>query len=69
MKLPGAASAIFFNSGQACAAGSRLYIESMIFDDVVGELGRIASGYTVGHGLDAPTTLGPVISDRQYSTV
>lgn len=65
----GAASAIFFNSGQACAAGSRLYIESKIFDDVVGELNSIASKLTVGHGLDASSTLGPVISARQYDTV
>ena len=33
--IPGAANAIFFNHGQCCCAGSRLYVEQSIFDDVV----------------------------------
>lgn len=65
----GAASAIFFNAGQACAAGSRLYVESKIFDDVIDELGRIASELHVGHGFDERSTIGPVISSRQFNSV
>src|SRR5206468_2336370 len=33
--IPGAASGIFFNQGQCCCAGSRLYVEKPIFDQVV----------------------------------
>ena len=33
--IPGAASAIFFNHGQCCCAGSRLYVQQSIFDEVV----------------------------------
>ncbi|WP_104088683.1 aldehyde dehydrogenase family protein [Arthrobacter sp. GMC3] len=65
----GAASAIFFNAGQACAAGSRLYIESRVFDDVVGKLSDIASTMTVGHGLVSGSEIGPVISARQHERV
>ncbi|WP_022885382.1 aldehyde dehydrogenase family protein [Glaciibacter superstes] len=65
----GAANAIFFNAGQACAAGSRLYIESRIFDDVIGELSSIASNLEIGHGLNPASTIGPVISSRQFDTV
>lgn len=65
----GAASAIFFNAGQACAAGSRLYIESKIFDDVVGRLSDIASTMQVGHGLAHGSAIGPVISARQHERI
>jgi acyl-CoA reductase-like NAD-dependent aldehyde dehydrogenase len=65
----GAADAIFFNAGQACAAGSRLYVERAIFDDVIGELSAIADGMKVGHGFDEQANIGPVISERQYDTV
>jgi acyl-CoA reductase-like NAD-dependent aldehyde dehydrogenase len=65
----GAANAIFFNAGQACAAGSRLYIESKVFDDVVGRLSEIASDMPVGHGFDESSVVGPVISSRQHERV
>ncbi|MGG7510628.1 aldehyde dehydrogenase family protein [Plantibacter sp. YIM 135249] len=65
----GAASAIFFNAGQACAAGSRLYVESRVFDDVVGRLSDIASGMRIGHGFDSSAVIGPVISARQHERV
>src|SRR5277367_2322260 len=42
LAIPGAASAIFFNSGQVCCAGSRLYVEKGAFDDVVGGLSAAA---------------------------
>jgi len=65
----GAADAIFFNAGQACSAGSRLYVERRSFDDVVGALCEIAADRVVGHGLDAATTLGPLISTAQHERV
>ncbi len=64
-----AASAVFYNSGQACSAGTRLYVEKGAFDDVVSELSSIANGLRLGHGLSAETTLGPLISETQLTKV
>jgi len=38
-----AANAIFFNSGQVCCAGSRLYIEAGIYDEVIAGVHQIAN--------------------------
>src|SRR6202166_3133009 len=50
--IPGAASAIFFNHGQCCCAGSRLYVEKPIFDRFVEGVAEQAKKITVGSGLD-----------------
>ena len=50
--IPGAASAIFFNHGQCCCAGSRLYVEKPIFDRFVEGVAEHARKITVGPGLD-----------------
>ena len=63
------AASIFGNAGQACSAGTRLYVERKSFDDVVGRLSEIASGMRIGHGLAEGSDLGPVISDRQHERV
>ena len=56
--FPGAASAIFFNHGQCCCAGSRLYVESDIFDKVVDGVAQYASNIRVGPGMDPRATWG-----------
>ena len=48
----GAANAIFFNQGQVCCAGSRLYVEKDIFDNVVNGVAEGAKGIKVGNGFD-----------------
>src|ERR1022692_477408 len=53
--IPGSAGAIFFNHGQCCCAGSRLYIEKPIFDRVVEGVADHAKKITVGSGLDPET--------------
>ncbi|MCP2138617.1 phenylacetaldehyde dehydrogenase [Rhizobium sp. SLBN-94] len=67
--IPGVAEAVFLNSGQACTAGSRLYIHEDIFDRVIEGVARYAEGLKLGHGLDEATNLGPIISQKQYSRV
>src|ERR1700674_4408079 len=67
--IPGAASAIFFNHGQCCCAGSRLYIEKPIFDRVVEGVADYAKKITVGSGLDPETQMGPLVSAEQLSRV
>src|ERR1700686_4067633 len=67
--IPGAASAIFFNHGQCCCAGSRLYIEKPIFDRVVEGVANYANKISVGSGLDPETSMGPLVSAEQLSRV
>jgi phenylacetaldehyde dehydrogenase len=67
--IPGAASAIFFNHGQCCAAGSRLYVEQSVFDKVSEGIAEQAQKIKVGSGLDSATEMGPLVSDEQLNRV
>ncbi len=67
--IPGAASAIFFNQGQVCCAGSRLYVENKQFDRVVDGVSQIASGLRIGPGMEATTQIGPLVSEEQLNRV
>ncbi len=67
--VKGAASAIFFNHGQCCCAGSRLYIESNIFDRVVDGVSQQAKKIRVGAGMDPQTQMGPLVSHEQLQRV
>lgn len=65
----GAANAIFFNQGQTCCAGSRLYVPKRKFDRVVAELADAANALKIGPGLEATTRLGPLVSREQMERV
>ena len=67
--IPGAASAIFFNHGQCCCAGSRLYVEEKVFDKVVGGIAAEAKKIKLGPGLDPSTQMGPLVSETQLKRV
>ncbi|HYE25028.1 MAG TPA: aldehyde dehydrogenase family protein [Clostridia bacterium] len=67
--IPGAASAIFFNHGQCCCAGSRLYVEQSIYDKVVEGVASEAKKIKVGPGLNSDTQLGPLVSEEQLKRV
>jgi phenylacetaldehyde dehydrogenase len=67
--IPGAANAIFFNHGQCCNAGSRLYVEREIFDEVAEGVANIANKIKLGNGLDSQTQMGPLVSDIQLNRV
>ena len=67
--IPGAASAIFFNHGQCCCAGSRLYIENDVFDKVVDGIAESAKKIRVGSGLEPKTQMGPLVSEEQLKRV
>jgi phenylacetaldehyde dehydrogenase len=67
--IPGTASAIFFNHGQCCCAGSRLFVHESVFDEVVEGVSGIASKIRVGIGLDPQTEMGPLVSEEQFSKV
>jgi phenylacetaldehyde dehydrogenase len=67
--IPGAASAIFFNHGQCCCAGSRLYIHKKHFDKVVEGVASAAKKIKVGPGNLSTTEMGPLVSDEQLNRV
>src|ERR1700688_115793 len=67
--IPGSASAIFFNHGQCCCAGSRLYVEKPIFDQVVEGVAEHARKIKVGSGLEPDTQMGPLVSEEQMNRV
>ncbi len=67
--IPGAASAIFFNHGQCCCAGSRLYVEKPVFDEVVDGIAERAKKINVGRGLEPTTDMGPLVSSEQLDRV
>jgi phenylacetaldehyde dehydrogenase len=65
----GTAGAIFFNAGQICTAGSRLYVHSSIFDKVIEGVSNVANGIRLGPGLDSATDMGPLVSKDQQDRV
>lgn len=65
----GAAQAIYFNHGQVCCAGSRLYVHKKNFDRVVADLAGQANALKIGHGLDPLAQMGPLVSQEQMERV
>jgi acyl-CoA reductase-like NAD-dependent aldehyde dehydrogenase len=67
--VKGSFQAIYFNSGQACNAGSRLFVPAERFDEVLDGLAKAAAATQLGPGLDAATQLGPLVSAEQQQRV
>jgi len=67
--IEGAANAIFFNHGQCCVAGSRLYVQRGRFDEVVDGVAAIAKSIKMGPGMEPGTQMGPLVSDEQFRRV
>lgn len=65
----GAAQAIFFNQGEVCCAGSRLYVHKKLFDKVVSGVADIAGRMKLGAGIDPSTEIGPLVSEKQMQRV
>src|ERR1700742_2548460 len=67
--VAGAANAIFFNHGQCCVAGSRLFVQQSRFDVVVQGVADIAKSIKLGPGIKADTHMGPLVSEEQFQRV
>jgi aldehyde dehydrogenase (NAD+) len=67
--IPAAAMAGFANSGQACNAGSRLYVHRSIFDEFVQGVAAFGASLKVGDSLDPHTRIGPLVSEKQLERV
>src|SRR5271165_367784 len=61
--IAGAANAIFFNHGQCCVAGSRLFVQESRFDEVIEGVSDIAKSIKLGPCMNADTQMGPLVSD------
>jgi acyl-CoA reductase-like NAD-dependent aldehyde dehydrogenase len=67
--VKGSFQGIYYNTGQACNAGSRLFVQKDLFDDVVSALADAAGKARVGPGLEKGTQFGPVVSAEQEERV
>jgi acyl-CoA reductase-like NAD-dependent aldehyde dehydrogenase len=67
--IPGAAQAIFSNAGQVCVAGSRLYIEEPVYDEVIDGVVAYADTLNVGAAHEPSSQMGPLISDGHLEYV
>lgn len=67
--IAGAANAIFFNQGEACEAGSRLFVERAVYEQVVDGVAAAAGQLTVGDSLAPDSQIGPLVSQRQLERV
>lgn len=67
--IAGAAGAIFFNHGQVCTAGSRLYVARASYDKVVAGVAAIANSTVLGSGLDPASQMGPLVSAHHKERV
>lgn len=67
--IPGAAMAVFANSGQICSAGSRLFVERSIYDEFTKGVAQVANALKVGDSLDPSTQIGPLVSQQQLDRV
>src|ERR1700721_2555003 len=67
--VPGAAMAVFSNSGQICSAGTRLFVEQKVYDEFTGRVAHFGKKLRVGNGLDPETQIGPLVSEQQLERV
>ena len=65
----GVAGAIFFNHGQCCCAGSRIFAGPRVRDELVGRVTEIARSTKLGEGFHPDTQMGPLVSREQYDRV
>ncbi|MFB7270840.1 aldehyde dehydrogenase family protein [Streptomyces sp. NPDC056244] len=67
--VAGAAAAAFATQGESCIAGSRLYVQRGVFDEVVRRLGEHAASIRLGRGTAEGTQMGPLISAEHRDRV
>ena len=67
--IPGAFGAAFHNTGQSCVAGSRLYVQASVFDEVVEQLTALATEAKIGHALDPDIEFGPIANESQFNSI
>lgn len=66
---PAAAIGVFANAGQICTAGTRVFVQRGIYDEVVDTMAKVGAGLRVGAGTDLASDIGPLVSQRQLDRV
>jgi len=61
--------AIWFNQGQVCSAGSKLLVQSTIFDKFIGKLKTRLGHYRIGHSLDKTVDMSAIVDESQRKSV
>ena len=69
LAVQGSCNGIFWNQGEICSAGSRVFVERGIYDDALEAMTARAGGVRLGHPLDPETTMGPLVSGEQKERV
>ena len=64
-----AAMAVFGNTGQVCSAGTRVFVERPVYDEVLDRVAAVAQALKVGNSLDPDTQIGPLVSETQLKRV
>ena len=67
--VSGAFFGIFFNQGQVCSAGSRLFVQEKVYDQTLDELLKTVAETRIGPGIDPVTQMGPLVSKTQMERV
>jgi phenylacetaldehyde dehydrogenase len=67
--VEGTFGAIYFNQGQCCVAGARVYVQEPVYEEFTRRLVKRLAGVRLGSGLDADTTMGPLVSATQRDRV
>jgi acyl-CoA reductase-like NAD-dependent aldehyde dehydrogenase len=67
--VSGAFFGVFWNQGQVCSAGSRLFVQEKIYDQTLDELVKTVGDTRLGPGIDPVTQMGPLVSKAQMERV
>jgi len=67
--VPTSMMGVFFNSGQVCCAGTRIFVQRDTYDQFVDQLSTFSKGVSFGDPLDPKTVMGPVVSKEQFDRV
>lgn len=67
--IDGSGDAIFSNQGEACVAGSRLFVEDQAFEKVLDGVSGVAQSLRIGDGFEVSTQMGPLVSETHLNRV
>ncbi|MBE3551685.1 MAG: aldehyde dehydrogenase family protein [Kyrpidia tusciae] len=67
--VKGIVSGIFYNQGEVCLAGSRIFVQKPVYEEVLEQLSTAARKVTIGDPFDSGTTFGALISEEHRQRV
>lgn len=67
--VPTSMMGVYFNSGQVCCAGTRIFVQRDRYDEVVDKLASFSKNVSMGDPFDPKSTIGPLVSREQFDRV